>query len=251
MDLLKAKSNLLQDTTDLSLPIPISESPEYVEWASGETSNILWYRGKPGVGKSVMVSHTLKRLFESLAFTKAIAFFDFDIARKLDRPSANVPGLVISLIIAQLSDRNPKLFATVSIDEQKTVATALLGSHEILTYVVPQESDVKRVMPGLVSALRTVSEETLWTCLGRFIDEWLKKMPQIYLIFDGDDVAIPEDRFRFLRNIRELWERSRKTQTGCLKVLIASRDYPKAREILDGLPYLDNEKEQQGKGPMS
>lgn len=96
VELLKAKSDLLQYTTDLSPPIPIFESPEYIEWAFGETSSILWYRGKPGVGKSVMVSHTLKRLFESLAFTEAVAFFGFDIARKLDRPSANLSGVAIS-----------------------------------------------------------------------------------------------------------------------------------------------------------
>ena len=242
VDILKAKSNLLSDTKTPSLSIPIFESPEYVDWASGETSDFLWYRGKPGCGKSVMVSHTLKRLFESLVYTEAVAFFGFDIARKLDRPSTNVPGLVISLIIAQLYDRNPKMSSTINPDKQKTVATALLRSHEILAYGSLQESDVELVMRGLVSALRTIC---------RFIDEGLKKMPRIYVIFDDYDVAIPEDRFRFLRYIRELWERSRKTQIGCLKVLIASRDYPKAREILDGLPYLDNEKEQQGKRPMS
>ena len=250
VELLKAKSNLLLNTKNLSLPIPIFESPEYVDWISGETSNILWYRGKPGVGKSVMVSQVLKRLFEGLTFTNAVVFFDFEIAREMGRFSANIPGAVISFIMAQMHDCDAELFSGMSREDQNTVATALLRTHQIFAYESPRESDVKRVMPGLISALRTVLEKALWTCLGRFIDEGLKKLPRIYLIFDGDDVALPEDRFRFLRNVRELWERSRKTQTGCLKVLIASRDYPKARELLDGLPYLDNEKEQQGKGPM-
>ena len=251
MELLKAKSDLLLDTTHLSLPIPIFESPEYVDWASGETSNILWYRGKPGVGKSVMVSQVLKRLFEGLTFTNAVIFFDFVIAWRLDRISANIPGAVISFIMAQMYDYDPKILSDMSREDQDTVATALLRTHQVFAYGSPQESDLKRVMPGLVSALRTVSEKALWTFLGSFIDEALKKTPRIYLIFDGDDVAIPEDRLRFLRNMRGLWERSRKTQTGYLKILIASRDYPKAREILDGLPYLDNEKEQQGKDTVS
>ena len=251
MDLLKTKSSLLRNTTDVSLPIPVFESPEYVEWASEETSNILWYRGKPGVGKSVMVSHTLKRLFESLAFTEAVAFFEFDVARKLDRLSANVPAVVISFIIAQLYDRNPKLFSTLSPDEQKTIATTLLRSHEILAYESTKEVESNRVMPNLASTLRTVSETDLWSCLLQFIKRGLASMSRIYLVIDGDDNALPEDRFRFLQSIRKFWERSKTTQTGCLKVLIASRDNPKARNILHGLPYLDNEKEQQGKSLLS
>ena len=198
-----------------------------------------------------MVSHTLKRLFESLAFTEAVAFFDFDIARKLDRPLANVPALAISLIIAQLYDRNSKMFSTMSPDEQKTVATALLRSHEILAYKSTGEVESNRVMPNLVSALRTISETNLWSCLLKSIDQGPESLSRIYLVFDGDDNALPEDRFRFLQSIRKLWERSKITRVECLKVLIASRDHPIAREILHGLPYLDNEKEQQGKSSLS
>ena len=250
MELLKAKSDLLLDTTKLSLPIPIFESPEYVDWASKETINILWYRGKPGVGKSVMVSQVLKRLFESPAFTEAVAFFGFDIARKLDRPSANLSGVAISFIVAQLYDRNPKLFSTMTPDEQKTVAMALLRSHEIFAYESTEAVESNRVMSSLVSALRTASETDLWSCLLQSIDQGPESMSRIYLIFDGDDNALPEDRFRFLQSIRKLWEHSEITRAGCLKILIASRDHPKAREILHGLPYLDNEKEQQGKSPL-
>ena len=76
-------------------------------------------------------------------------------------------------------------------------------------------------------------------------------MSRIYLIFDEDDNALPEDRFRFLQSIRKLWERSKITRVECLKVLIASRDHRKANEIFHGLPYLDNEKEQQGKSSLS
>ena len=60
VDILKAKSNLLLDIENLPVPTPIFESPEYGYWALGETSDLLWYCGKPGCGKSAMVSHTLK-----------------------------------------------------------------------------------------------------------------------------------------------------------------------------------------------
>ena len=195
VDILKAKSNLLLDTENLQLPIPIFESPEYVDWASGENSDLLWYRGEPNCGKSVMVSHALKRLFESLAFTEAAAFFDFDIARKVDRPSANVPALVVSLIIAQLYDRNPKMLSTMSPDEQKNIATALLRSHGILAYESTEEVESNRVMANLVSALRTISETDLWSCLLESIDQGPESMSRIYLNFDGDDNALPEFGF--------------------------------------------------------
>ena len=251
VELLEVKSNLLLDTKSLPLPIPIFESPEYVDWASGETTDLLWYRGKPNCGKSVLVSHTLKRLFASLAFTEAVAFFDFDIARKLDRPSANVPALVISLILAQLYDRSPKMFSTMSPDEQKTIVTALLRSHETLAYESTEEVESNRVIPNLVSALRTISETDLWSCLLKSIDQGPESMSRIYLVFDGDDNALPEDRFRFLQSVRKLWECSKTTRVECLKVLIASRDHPKARELLHGFPYLENEKEQHGKSSVS
>lgn len=196
-----------------------------------------------------MVSQVLKGLFEDLPFTDAAAFFDFDVARAMYR-TANIPAAVISFIAAQLLERNPNLLLAMSGDEQKTITTALLCTHRIFSYTSSSESESRRVIPGPVSALRMIQESTLWSCLCRIIDRGLETMSRIYLIFDGDDNALPEDRFRFLRNIRRLWERSESTQRGCVKVLIASRDYPKAREVLDGLPYLDNEKEQQGEHYM-
>ena len=145
-----------------------------------------------------------KRLFEDLTFTNAVTFFDFEIAKEMGRFSANFPEAVVSFIMAQMHDCDAELFSGMSREDQNTVATALLCTHKIFAYGSPYESDVRRVIPGLVSALRTVLEKALWNCLGRFIDEGLNKMPRIYLIFDGDDVALPEDRFRFLRKIREL-----------------------------------------------
>jgi hypothetical protein len=249
VDLLKAKSTLCLNTINISRPIPIFESP--VKWTSGETKEILWYRGWPGCGKSIMVSQVLKGLFENQIFTEGVTFFDFDVAWKMDRKSANIPAAVISFITAQLLKGNPKLLSALNGDEQQTITTALLCTHKIFSYESSIESESRRVMPGLVSALRTIQESTLWSCLCHIIDRGLETMSRIYLIFDGDDNALPEDRFRFLRNIRRLWERSESTQRGCVKILIASRDYPKAREVLDGLPYLDNEKEQQGERSVS
>ena len=188
-----------------------------------------------------MVSQVLNGLFETLAFTEVAAFFDFSVAAKMDRLSANIPAAVISFIAAQLLECNPNLVSAMSEDEQKTLTAALLCTRRIFS-----ESGSRRAMPGLISALRIVQESTLWSCLCHIIDRGLETMSRIYLIFDEDDCALPEDRFRFLRNIRILWERSESTRKGCVKILIASRDYSKAREILDGLPYLDNDKEQQG-----
>ena len=246
VDLLKAESTLCLNTINITHPIPIFESPEYVKWASGDAREILWYRGVPGCGKSTMVSQVLKGLFKDLVFTEAAAFFDFDVARAMDRNSANIPAAAISFIAAQLLERNPNLLSAMSGDEQRTMTAALLWTHKIFSYNSCSESESRRVMPGLVSALRTIQESTLWSCLCHIVDRGLETMSRIYLIFDGDNHALPEDRSRFLRNLRRLWERSESTKRGCVKILIASRDYPKEREILDGLPYLDNEKEEQG-----
>ncbi len=246
VDLMKAKSALCLNTMNTSLPILVLESPEYVKWRSGKTKEILWYRGRPGCGKSVFVSRELKRLFEDLDFAEAVTFFDFDVARNMDRMAANTSAAVISFIAAQLMERNRNLWSTMSEDDKRTMKTSFLYTHESFSYKSSSESESRRVMPGLVSAFQEIQESTLWSCLCQIIDQGLRTMSQIYLIFDGDDVALPEERVRFLRNVRELWERSESMQRGCLKVLITSRDNPKARGVLDGLPYLDNEKEQQG-----
>lgn len=194
-----------------------------------------------------MVSQVLKGLFEDLAFTEAAAFFDFDVAGTMDRNSANSPAVAISFIAAQLLQHNPNLLLAMSGDEQRTMTAALLWTQKIFSYNSCIESESSQAMPGLVSTLRTIQESTLWSCLCHIIDRGLETMSRIYLIFDGDNNALPEDRFRFLRNVRRLWERSESMKRGCVKILIASRDYPKARAVLNGLPYLDNEKEQQGK----
>lgn len=193
-----------------------------------------------------MVSQVLEGLFENQLFTEGATYFDFDVAWKMHRISANVPAAVISFITAQLLKSDPNLLSAMNGDEQQTITTALVCTYKIFSYESSDESESRRVMPGLVSALRMIQESTLWSCLCHMIDRGLETMSRIYLIFDGDDMALPEDRFRFLRNIRKLWERSESTQSSCIKILIASRDYPKAREVLDGLPYLDDEREQQG-----
>ncbi len=198
-----------------------------------------------------MVSQVLKGLFENQTFTEGATFFDFEVAGRMHRMSANIPAAVVSFITAQLLEGNPNLMSAMNGDEQQIITTALLCTHKIFSYKSSDVSEIQRVMPGLVSALRMIQESTLWSCLRHIINQGLKTMSQIYLIFDGDDKALPEDRFRFLRNIRELWERSESTQSGCIKFLIASRDYPKARELLDGLPYLDDEREQQGEHSVS
>lgn len=198
-----------------------------------------------------MVSQLLKRLFEDQTFTEAVTFFDFEIARKLDRSSANIPGAVISFIAAQLLGCNTDLLSAMNGEEQKAITTALLCTDELFSYESSSTSESQIVIPRLVSALRIIPESILWSCLRRIIDRGLETMSRIYLIFDGDDSALPGDRYHFLRNIRTLWERSENAQSGCVKILIASRDYPKGREVLHGLPYLDNEKEQQGKHSVS
>ena len=253
VDLLKENSALCLNTTNTILPIPVLESPEYEKWASGDTKEILWYRRKPACGKSTAVAQVLKGLFEDMVFTEAVAFFDFDFARKLDRMSANIPAVVISFIAAQLLERNRNrnLFSAMSRNEQETINTALLYTHNIFTYRSSNESESRPVMPGLVSALREIQESTLWSCLCHIIDRCLETISRTYLIFDGVDCDLPEDEVRFLRSIRELWEGIESTRKGCLKILIASRDYPKTRKILDGLPYMDDEKEQQGKHSVS
>ena len=251
VNLLKAKSTLCSNTINIILPIPIFESPEYVKWASGETREFLWYRGVPGCGKSTMVSLVLKGLYEDLAFTEATAFFDFSVAWAMKQISANNPAAVISFIVAQLLERNPNLLSAMSGDEQKTITTALLCTYKIFSYTSSSNLESRREMPGLVSALRTIHKSTLWSCLCHIIDQSSETLSRIYLVFDGDDYALLEDRCRFLRNVRRLWERSVSMGRGCVKILIASRDYPKAREVLDGLPYVDNEKEQQGEHSVS
>ena len=248
---LKEKSTLYFNTKNPILQIPVLESPEYEKWASGDTKEIIWYRGKPACGKSTAVARVLKGLFEDMAFTEAAAFFDFEIARKLDRMSANIPAAVISFIAAQLLERNPNLLSAMSENEQETINTALLCTHNIFTYRPSNESESRPTMPGLLSAMRKIQESTLWSCLCHIIDRCLETISRTYLVFDGVDCALPEDMLRFLRNIRKLWERIESTHKGCVKILITSRDYPKARDVLDGLPYMDDEKEQQGKHSVS
>ena len=160
---LKENSALCFNTTDTILPIPVLESPEYEKWASGDTKEILWYRGKPGSGKSTAVAQVLQGLFEDMTFTEAAAFFDFGFAWKIDRMSANVPAAVISFIAAQLLERNPNLLSAMSGNEQEIIITALLCTHNIFTYRSSNESESRRVMPGLVSALRKIHESTLWS----------------------------------------------------------------------------------------
>ena len=245
--ILKAQSALFSNNMDITLPIPVLESPEYVKWTSGAAKEILWYRGGPACGKSVMISQVLKGFSKDLVYTELAIVFDFAFAGQMLRNvTVNPPAVVISFVVAQLLEHSPNLWSILNEDEQNIMAKALLCTHRIFSYEVSNKSESQPVLVGLVSNLRMMKESILWSCICHIINQSLQTLSRIYLIFDGDDNAIPEDRFQFLRNIRKLWETCRSSQKACVKVLIASRDHPKVRELLDGVPYVDNEKEQQG-----
>jgi len=95
-----------------------------------------------------------------------------------------------------------------------------------------------------ISALRSMSEDDLWKILRSFI--FSSAGQDFIFVLDGVDDLLIEDQTRLLRNLRKIWESVQANTSISLKILIFSRPILRMQEVLRGLPYVDQDKEQKG-----
>ncbi|RFU24235.1 hypothetical protein B7463_g12105, partial [Scytalidium lignicola] len=232
------------------------KSPEYEVWRSNEGSQFLWCTGKPATGKSSIATTLVSDLSKERIYSESVAHFFFQTPVE-GNASPFIPGLVVCSIMAQLLHTRYNLTAihdhavwfghneyeillkaficTVNINriyEEEQIRYSGEGSNG--GYVSPELSRA-------TSALRSLSEDDLWKILTSFVHA--SAGHSIYIVIDGVESMLTEDQSRLLRNLRDLWSSVQAKSSPSLKILITSRPQVKMQVLLNGLAYIDQDKE--------
>ncbi|GKZ21143.1 hypothetical protein AbraIFM66951_008668 [Aspergillus brasiliensis] len=124
------------------------QSLEFERWARPETSwnPLLWLRGLPGAGKSVLASIVIDNLLEMKMKDAAVAYF---YCKQGDDKRTSVEGVTRS-ILAQLLDQNPDLLPYFHENAQTNVSLASSqASKQILGTSLRSFGRVYLVLDGL------------------------------------------------------------------------------------------------------
>ena len=236
------------------------ESPEYQSWRTSENSQFLWCTGKPSVGKSSIAAILVSELSRQRIHSEYVAHFFFQLPQE-GSASSSIPALVVCSIIAQLLHTRYDQRAIhddavwLSHKERAVLLKAFKSTANICSLLaqdrsaqsVPNIDERARIATSLsqaTSALRSISEDDLFKILASLIHAYTEE--DIHIVIDGADVLLPDDQSRLLKNFRNLWKCAHKDPSLKLRILIMSRPLKRIQEILDGLPYLDYDKERKG-----
>jgi hypothetical protein len=235
-------------------------SPEYEDWRSNEGSQFLWCTGKPATGKSSIAATLVSDLSKERIHSESVAhfFFQTPIGRNA---SPFIPGFVVCSIMAQLLRARYDLTAIhdhavwLGHNEYTILLKAFRYTVDINHIYEDEQAEYSsegigrgHISPKLsraTSALRLLFEDDLWKILKSFV--YASAGQIVYIIIDGMESMLTEDQSRFLRNLRDLWSSVQVKSDSSLKILITSRPQVKMQSLLNGLAYIDQDKEYKGK----
>jgi hypothetical protein len=240
------------------------ESTEYRTWKSpnpGPDDKFLWFSGKPGSGKSVIISHLLSDQLSSgvIATSEDLAFFFYELPAEQTRehlPSAAVLCILIAQILGSERDR----INCLELVDRVILAKAFKATKHIYPFIYPslgssldhsqlvnlRDPDERRKAQ---SAVQSVSKESLWSILKNLIAA--KPGRDVRIVIDAINRAPPDERSNFLESLRRL-QQSIVSEARCsFRVLVCSHAFPDINKTLKRtLPELlriDLEEEKNGK----
>jgi NACHT domain len=234
------------------------KSPEYQSWRESDDSQFLRCSAKPGAGKSTIAETLVSELKPQRIHSESIAHFFFQLPLKT-RASPCKPELVVCSIISQLlytryhqtaiHDKAAWLSHNEHAILQKALESAVQDSCTLdeeriarPTYVIDEKASIS---PTFSSAMHSTSSDDLWKILASLI--CASTGQYIHIVVDGVDESLPEDQSRLCKNLRDLWKSVRARGDPTLKILITSRPLSRIQDLLTGLSYIDQDKEQMGK----
>ncbi|GAB1319954.1 Vegetative incompatibility protein HET-E-1 [Madurella fahalii] len=95
----QTKGGLLQDAYRWIL-----DNPEYRQWRDGEQSRVLWIKGDPGKGKTMLLCGIINELQKSIGDTDLVSFFFCQAAdQRINNAAAVLRGLIYLLATQQRS----------------------------------------------------------------------------------------------------------------------------------------------------
>jgi Cdc6-like AAA superfamily ATPase len=176
------------------------DSPEYKRFlsSSDDSTQFLWYTGKPGTGKTTIATYLVCQYTDREEWRKDVTYFFYNPPR-LKENRQITSSLVVSSIIAQLLHKDADRIEALNQNYRKHLSAAfnvfvLKGQDEAV------KSEQKKLLSNTLSAARSIGDDILWTILESLI--MAEPDQKLLIIVDGVDESLTEERSHFLRNLR-------------------------------------------------
>ncbi|KAG4441376.1 hypothetical protein IFR05_003133 [Cadophora sp. M221] len=192
----------------------ILKSLQLRTWVENQDAEpVLWLKGIPGAGKSVLTSHVIQNLRENLDFTTVFFFCD-SRTDKVDLCSQVLRTLILELLRSQhhLTSHIFEHFArqrqTPSLGQIKKLLPDLLSAVSSVRIVIDgldecQEKDQKAILTELLSAAKASTSTCKIFVSSRaetFISKALRKRPTISLTEKREREKVDEDIRDYVRH---------------------------------------------------
>jgi hypothetical protein len=188
--------------------------PEYLTWSFAGSAAFLWYADQPRSGKTTLLQNLVVKLLDRQWYNReiSVAYFfcpESTSAEQTTSESHILLANILRSIVGQLLDRDHDLIATSKLGE---ILEDLLGNDN-------------------------TKLEALWELLRLVI----KATPdqETHIIIDGIDKIKPEAQSEFLKRLLKLWHTLPSKPATVAKFLIASCPSAEIRDILKGVPLIN------------
>ncbi|KAH8665172.1 WD40-repeat-containing domain protein [Tricladium varicosporioides] len=174
----------------------ILSHPNFIDWINGETTQLLWIKGDPGKGKTMLLVGIIKELLKSLPNSSLQSFFFFQgTDTNLDNATAVLRGLLYQMLVQQpclisyvrkkYDKSGPKLFegSNVFFSLSGIFTDMLRGSSLSCTYLIVDALDecqtgLEQLLDLIVQSLSDLSPRVKWLVSSRHrveIEERLRR----------------------------------------------------------------------------
>jgi hypothetical protein len=187
--------------------------PEYLKWSFPGSDTLLWYADQPGSGKTTLLQNLALKLQDRQWDNRDIIVAHFfrpesTMAEQFTSESNILPVTVLRSIVFQLLDK----------------------AHDRIPL------GLRKRLEDLLSNDNPKSEE-LW----ELVCDVIKATPdkEMHIIIDGIDYIHPEAQSEFLKRLLKLWNALPSEPAIVAKFLIAGSPSPEIRDILRGVPVIN------------
>jgi ankyrin repeat domain-containing protein 50 len=209
----------------------ILKNADFEDWNSGTSSQVLWLSGPPNCNIDQVSSYVVDVASE----TQQSVFYFFCLTTDTENPIISFThSLFYQILCCSSSDEKAQIVKTFLHSFRDTI----FGKEQTSNTRLPRFKE--RDSPSaVIKEILDAGADRLWNALKAVLDN--ARSHNLSIIIDGLD-RVKRQKVEFIKEVRELIEH---LQGRILKIktLLTSRSEIEIKEILDGLPYIEYDKE--------